>query len=73
MIIMEISKYTLAVIREHKKLKNPTKIWRLMPIVKRWIGCPKIQYCVMWGNTVLAHFDTQREAILKRREIYNLA
>ena len=69
----QISKYTLAVIREHKKLKNPTKIWRLMPIVKRWIGCPKIQYCVMWGNTVLAHFDTQREAILKRREIYNLA
>lgn len=70
---MEISKYTLAVIREHKKLRNPTKIWRLMPIVKRWIGCPKIQYCVMWGNSILAHYDTQREAILKRREIYNMA
>lgn len=69
----EISRHTLAVIREHKKLKNPTKIWFLMPIVKRWIGCPKIQYCVMWGNTILAHFDTEREAILKRREIYNLA
>lgn len=70
---MEVSNYTLAVIREHKKLKNPTKIWRLMPICKKWIGYPKIQYCVMWGNKILAHFDSQREAIMKRREIYEMA
>lgn len=70
---MEISKYTLKVIREHKNLRNPTKIWRLMPICKRWIGYPQIRYCIMWGNKILAHCATNDDAIKLRRKIYNMA
>ena len=70
---MEISKFTLAVIRDHKKLRNPTKIWRLMPITKCWIGLPKIQYCIWWGHHILAHFDSYKEALKARREIYEMA
>lgn len=70
---MEISKFTLAVIRDHKKLRNPTKIWRLMPIEKRWVGLPTIRYCILWGNNTLAHFATYKEAIKARREIYEMA
>lgn len=69
----EISRYTLAVIREHKKLKNPTKIWFLMPIVKRWIGYPQIRYCIMWGNHILDHCSSKKEAERRRREIYEMA
>lgn len=44
-----------------------------MPITKCWIGLPKIQYCIWWGHKIVAHFDSYKEAIKKRREIYEMA
>ena len=69
----QISEYTLRVIREHKKSKTGWHIWKLMPISKAWIGLPKIQYVIWWGKTILDHCDTYREAVRRRREIYNAA
>ena len=69
----QISVYTLKVIREHKNCKTGWPIWKLMPITKRWIGLPKIQYCIMWGKTMLDFCDNYDDAVRRRREIYNLA
>ena len=68
-----IDRCTLKVIRQHKESKTGWKIWRLMPISKCWIGLPKIQYVIWWGNSILDHCDTYDEAVKRRREIYNLA
>ena len=69
----EISKYTLAVIRDHKKAKTGWPIWKLMPISKCWIGKPTIQYVIWWGNHILDYCDNYKAAVKRRREIYNMA
>ena len=67
-----ISIYTMKLIREHK-LAKVWPIWKVLPITKRWIGLPKIQYCILWGEKVLAHFDTYKDAVYERRRIWNAA
>jgi hypothetical protein len=69
----QISKYTLAVIRNHKEAKTGWPIWKLMPISKCWIGLPKIQYVIWWGKSILDYADNYKDAVKRRREIYNLA
>ena len=69
----QISKYTLAVIREHKESKTGWPIRGLMPISKCWIGLPKIQYVIWWGESILDYADNYKDAVKRRREIYNLA
>ena len=68
----QIDRYTLAVIRDHKKAKV-LPIWKLMPISKCWIGLPKIQYVIWWGHSILDYADNYKDAVKRRREIYNLA
>lgn len=68
----QISKYTLAVIRDHKKARVKP-IWEVLPISKAWIGLPKIQYVIWWGKSILDHCETYKEAVKRRREIWNLA
>lgn len=69
----QISIYTLRVIREHKTACVKTPIWKLMPISKCWIGLPKIQYVIWWGKSILDYADNYKDAVKRRREIYNLA
>ena len=69
----EISKYTLKTIGEHKKSKNGWPIWKLMPISKCWIGLPKIQYVIWWGKSILEYAGSYKDAVKRRREIYELA
>jgi len=69
----QISKYTLKTIGDHKKSKNGWPIWKLMPISKCWIGLPKIQYVIWWGKSILDYADNYKDAVKRRREIYNLA
>ena len=59
-------------IREHRKAKV-MPIWKLMPITKTWIGLPTQRYVIWWGKKILAHCATNKEAQLKRREIYEMA
>lgn len=68
----EISKWTLQTIREHKKAKV-LPIWKVLPISKCWIGLPKIQYVIWWGEKILDHADTYKAAVKRRREIWNIA
>lgn len=68
----QISKYTLAVIRDHKEAKvHP--IWKVLPISKAWIGLPKIQYVIWWGKSILDYADNYKDAVKRRREIWNAA
>ena len=68
----QIDRYTLLTIREHKKAKiHP--IWKVLPISKCWIGLPKIQYVIWWGKSILDYADNYKDAVKRRREIYNLA
>jgi hypothetical protein len=69
----QIDRYTLKVIREHKNARIKTPIWELMPISKCWIGLPKIQYVIWWGKSILDYCDNYKDAVRRRREIYNLA
>jgi hypothetical protein len=68
----KIDRYTLAVIRDLKKAKM-LPIWKLMPISKCWIGLPKIQYVIWWGKKILDSADNYRDAVKKRREIWEMA
>lgn len=68
----KIDVYTMKHIKELKDSKlHP--IWKVMPISKCWIGLPKIQYVIWWGKTILDHCDSYKDAIKRRREIWNLA
>ena len=69
----QIPKYTLSVIREHKKARVKTPIWKLLPISKCWIGLPKIQYVIWWGTSILDYAGSYKDAVKRRREIYELA
>ena len=69
----QIDKYTLKVIRQHKDARIKTPIWKLLPISKCWIGLPKIQYVIWWGKHILDYCDNYKDAVKRRREIYNLA
>ena len=68
----QISKYTLQLIAAHKKAKL-VPIWKLLRISKCWIGKPTIQYVIWWGNSILDSCDNYREAVKRRREIWNMA
>ena len=68
----QIDRYTLQTIREHKKA-NILPIWKVLPISKCWIGLPKIQYVIWWGKSILDYADNYKDAVKRRREIYNLA
>lgn len=69
----QIDPYTLKVIREHKNSKTGWHIWKLMPISKCWIGLPKIQYVIWWGKSILDYCDNYKDAVKRRREIWNMA
>lgn len=68
----QIDRYTLKVIGEHKKAKV-LPIWKLLPISKAWIGLPKIQYVIWWGKSILDYADNYKDAVKRRREIWNAA
>ena len=68
----KIDCYTLKLIAEHKKAKM-LPIWRVLPIKKCWIGLPKIQYVIWWGRNILDYCETYKDAVKRRREIWNLA
>jgi hypothetical protein len=68
----QISKYTLAVIREHKKAKV-LPIWKVLRISKCWIGKPTIQYVIWWGESILDSCDNYKAAVKRRREIWDMA
>lgn len=67
-----IDRFIAQLIREHRKA-NVKPIYRLMPISKAWIGYPTAKYVIWWGTKILAHADTYRDAVKKRREIYEMA
>ncbi len=69
---MNIDRFIAQMIREHKKA-NITPIYRLMPISKCFIGFPTKKYVIWWGKKILDYADTYRDAIKKRREIYENA
>ena len=68
----KIDVYTLKHIRDFKSSKV-WPIWKVLPISKRWIGLPKIQYCIMWGEKVLENYDTYKDAVYARRVIWDMA
>jgi len=68
----QICKQTLEMIAAHKKAKV-LPIWEVMRISKCWIGKPKIQYVIWWGKTILDSCDNYRDAVKRRREIWNMA
>ena len=69
----QISKYTLQFIREHKNSKTGWAIWKLMPISKTFTGVPELPYVIWWGKEMLDRCATYKDAVRRRREIYNLA
>ena len=40
-------------------------IWKVMPISKCWIGLPKIQYVIWWGNLFWI-LDNYKDAVKRR-------
>ena len=68
----QICKQTLEMIRSHKKAKV-LPIWKVLRISKCWIGKPTIQYVIWWGESILDYADNYKDAVKRRREIYNLA
>ena len=68
----QIDNCILECIRDHKKAKV-LPIWKLLRISKCWIGKPTIQYVIWWGNSILDSCDNYREAVKRRREIWNMA
>lgn len=68
----QIDFYTLKTIRQYKDGKT-FPIWRVLPIKKCWIGLPKIQYVIWWGEKILDYCETYRDAVKRRREIWELA
>ena len=68
----QICKQTLEMIAAHKKAKV-LPIWEVMRISKCWIGKPKIQYVIWWGKTILDSCDNYKDAVKRRREIWNMA
>ena len=67
-----IDVYTLRTIRSYKDAKTHP-IWRALPISKCWIGLPKIQYVIWWGGHILDYCPSYKEAVKRRREIWNAA
>ena len=68
----QIDTYTLKMIRSLKDSKKH-KIYMVLPISKCWIGMPKIQYVIWWGRKILDSFDNYKDAVKRRREIWEMA
>ena len=69
----QVDSYVSRLIREHKSCKTGWPIWKLMPISKCWIGLPKIQYVIWWGKSILDYCGNYKDAVKRRREIWNMA
>jgi hypothetical protein len=68
----QISKYTLQLISAYKTSKWLT-ISEALPISKCWIGLPKIQYVIWWDREILDYSDSYKDAVSRRREIWDMA
>lgn len=68
----KIDIYILKSIRDYK-LAKVWPIWKVMTITKTFIGFNEPKYVIWYGKKILGHADTYRQAIRRRREIWNLA
>lgn len=69
---MKYDKYIMQLIHDHK-LTKVWPIWKVLPITKCFIGCPKAKYVIWWGKKVLDSADSYKDAIKLRRKIWNAA
>ena len=70
--MVQIDRLIAKQIRAHRSAKV-LPIWKVLPISKCWIGKPTIQYVIWWGKKVLDSADNYRDAVKKRREIWEMA